>query len=205
MRIAVLVFGRLNRCAEHYENIMESLGDNEIDFFVSSDNPSESLLNDFNRLYKPKSCNINPINYDYDLSKYPGRRYETRIDIMTRHFINKNRVLDLLEEYIDKNKAEYDCVLSLRVDCVFKDVFLFDSIKDNTIYIPYGFDWVENGINDQLAYGNIEVMIKYNSINPLELLEMGLSIPHPETLNCANIQFHNLLVERPYIEYYIER
>ena len=205
MRIAVLVFGRLNRCTDHYENIMESLGDNELDFFVSSDNPDESLLKDFIQLYKPKSFNHSSITYNYDLSKYPGRRYETRIDIMTRHFINKNRVLALLEEYIEKTHVEYDCVLSLRVDCVFKNGIMFDSIEDNTIYIPNGFDWVENGINDQLAYGNLEVMRKYNSINPVQLLEKGLSIPHPETLNCANIKFHKLQVERPYLEYFIER
>jgi hypothetical protein len=205
MRIAVLVFGRLNRCAEHYENIMESLGDNDIDFFVSSDNAPENILEDFIYFYNPKLYNNKPISYNYDLSKYPGRRYETRIDIMTRHFINKNRVLGLLEEYIDKTKVKYDCVLSLRVDCVFKDYFFFDSIQENTVYIPYGFDWVENGINDQLAYGKIDVMRKYNSINPLELLEKGLSIPHPESLNCANINFHKLLVERPDIDYYLER
>jgi hypothetical protein len=205
MRIAVLVFGRLNRCTDHYENIMESLGDNEIEFFVSSDNPDESLLKDFIRLYKPKMYNHSPITYHYDLSKYPGRRYETRLDIMTRHFINKNRVLSLLEEYIETNGVEYDCVLSLRVDCVFKHGILFDSIEENTIYIPNGFDWVENGINDQIAYGNLEVMRKYNSINPVELLEKGLSIPHPETLNCANIKYHKLLIQRPEIEYFIER
>jgi hypothetical protein len=205
MRIAVLVFGRLNRCAEHYENIMESLGENEIDFFVSSDNPPESLLKDFIRLYKPKSCNNTAITYSYDLSKYHGRRAETNIDIMTRHFINKNRVFELFEEYLEKTRTEYDCVLSLRVDCVFKNKFLFDSFQDNTIYIPYGFDWVENGINDQLAYGKLDVMRKYNSINPVELLEKGLSIPHPETLNYANIKFHKLLVERPCLEYFIER
>jgi hypothetical protein len=88
---------------------------------------------------------------------------------------------------------------------VFKNSFLFDSFEDNTIYIPNGFDWVENGINDQIAYGKLEVMRKYNSINPVELLEKRLSIPHPETLNCANIKYHKLLIERPEIEYFIER
>jgi hypothetical protein len=205
MRIAVLVFGRLNRCVNHYENIIESLGVNEVDFFVSSDNCDESLLKDFIGLYKPKSYNNNPITYNYDLSRYKGRRYETCIDIMTRHFINKNRVLRLLDEYIEKTKVEYDCVLSLRVDCVFKHGIFFDSIEENTIYIPNGFDWVENGINDQIAYGTLEVMRKYNSIDPIILLEKKLSIPHPETLNCANIKFHKLLVKRPEIEYFIER
>lgn len=35
MHIAVLVYGRLNKCVEHHSNIMESLGkNNDIDFFV---------------------------------------------------------------------------------------------------------------------------------------------------------------------------
>ena len=108
MRIAVLVYGRLNKCAEHYKNIVESLGENnEIDFFMSSDNAPQ--LNDFIRLYKPISYNNDPIHYDYDLGKYPGKREETNIHKMTCHFVNKNRVLMLLEEYVHKNNIQYDC------------------------------------------------------------------------------------------------
>lgn len=34
MRIAVLFYGRLNKCVEHYSNIIESIGkENHIDFF----------------------------------------------------------------------------------------------------------------------------------------------------------------------------
>ena len=120
MRIAVLVYGRLNKCVEHYENIVESIGKyNDIDFFVSSDNSSESLFNDFIDLYKPKLYNNSNIQYEYDLGKYPGKRGETNIHNMTCHFINKNRVFLLLEEYKNKYNIHYDCVLSLRIDIVF--------------------------------------------------------------------------------------
>ena len=34
MRIGVLVFGRLNKCVEHYDNIINSIGkEHTIDFF----------------------------------------------------------------------------------------------------------------------------------------------------------------------------
>jgi hypothetical protein len=205
MHISVLVYGRLNNCVKHYDNIMESLGKyNDIDFFLSSDNSNELLLNDFITLYKPKLYNNNPIHYDYDLGKYPIR-YETNINNMTRHFINKNRVLHLFDEYINKNNIQYDCVVSLRIDCIFKNIFNFDNLENNTIYIPSGFDYVENGINDQVAYGKVDVMKKYNSINPIDLLEKNLSISHPESLNYANILFHKLNIKRPNIEYYLDR
>jgi hypothetical protein len=206
MRIAVIVFGRLNKCVEHYNNIIESLGENNnIDFFASSDNSSESLLSDFVNLYKPVMYNNSPINYDFDLGKYPGKRVETNIHNMTCHFINKNRVLLLLEEYINVNNIQYDCVVSLRIDCLFQNKFDFNFLEDNTIYIPSGFDYLENAINDQIAYGKIDVMKKYNSLNAFDLLEKNLSIPHPESLNYANLKFYKLNIVRPCINYYLDR
>ena len=206
MHIAVLVYGRLNKCVEHYNNIVESLGkNNDIDFFISSDNSSESQLSDFVRLYKPILYNNSPINYKCDLGKYPGKRTETNIHNMTCHFINKNRVLNLLEEHINKNNIQYDCVVSLRIDCVFRNKFDFVSLDNNTIYIPSGYDYVDKGINDQIAYGKIDVMKKYNSINGVNLLEQNCYIPHPESLTYANIHFHKLNIKRPDISYYLDK
>ena len=151
-------------------------------------------MNDFIHFYKPKLYNNSIIKYEYDLGKYPGAYSITNIHNMTCHFINKNRVFDLLEEYINNENIQYDCIISLRVDCIIKNNFEFDNLKDNTIYIPYGYDYLNNAINDQIAYGKVEVMKKHNSINPLDLLEKNLSIPHPESLNYANINFHNLQI-----------
>ena len=205
MRIAILVYGRLNKCVEHYDNTIETVGKhNDIDFFLSSDNSPESLLNDFTRLYKPILYTNNPIKYDYDLSKYPGGHPATNIHNMTCHFINKNRVFLLLEEYINKTSIHYDVVISLRIDLVFQNSFDFNNLLDNTIYIPAGNDWLD-GINDQLAYGKIDVMKKYNSINPVNLLEQKLTVPHPESLNLANINFHKLEIKRVNLNHIIDR
>ena len=207
MRIAVLVYGRLHNCAKHYDNILQSIGKhNTIDFFLSSDNSSKSLLNDFIRLYKPILYDNSPIYYNSDeLNKYPDINPATHIDNMCRHFINKNRVGVLLKEYIDKENIQYDCVFSLRVDCLFEDTFVFDNLEENTIYIPAGYDYLNNAINDQIAYGKVDVMKKYNSINFIDLLDKKLSIVHPETLNAANIYFNNLLIERVTIRYRIDK
>ena len=206
MHIAVLVYGRLNKCVEHYDNIIESIGKhNEIDFFLSSDNSSESLLSDFIHLYKPILYNNEPVHYDYDLGKYPGKRYETNIHNMTCHFINKNRVFLLLEEHTNKNNIHYDCAISLRVDCVIKNNFTLNNLEDNTIYIPFGYDWIENAVNDQIAYGKVDVMKKYNYIDPVDLLERNLSIPHPETLTYANIIFYKLQIERVNMKYNLDK
>jgi hypothetical protein len=200
MRIAVLIYGRLDRYAEHYDNIVESIGtQHTLDFFLSSDNAPEEVLNDFIRLYAPIDYTNSPIHYDYDLSKYPKQPRNGKIHNMACHFINKNRVFALVETYIRTHDIHYDCVMSLRIDCVFQSRFVFTTVEDNTIYIPRGNDY--NGINDQLAYGKVDVMKKYNSIDPVYLLDNNLSIPHPETLTRANIRLHNLAVKRPLIHY----
>ena len=204
MHIAVLIYGRLNKCIEHYNNVIESIGkNNEIDFFLSSDNSPELLLNNFIDLYKPKLYNNNPVIYNYDLSIYPNKPPETNIHNMTCHFINKNRVFLLLEQYINQCNIHYDCVVSLRIDCLFQNNFVFNNLVDNTIYILLNYDY--SGINDQVAYGKVDVMKKYNSINALDLLNKSLSKPHPESLTIANIKFYNLKIERVDIKYYLDK
>lgn len=203
MRLAVLVYGRLNNCVKHHKNILESIGsEHSVDFFVSSFSP-EPLLNDFIKLYKPISYINDEIKYTCNLGKYKGRRDETNIHNMTCHFMNKERVFKLFKDHNDFN---YDAILSLRVDIVFLKPILFNDIKSNTIYIPNGCDWA-GGLNDQLAYGDIEAMEKYMNIFKyiFDILDNGKSIPHPENLTLANIKLHNLQLMRFDLPYNIER
>lgn len=208
MRIAVLVYGRLNKCAEHYNNIVEKLGNHDFDYFVSSDNSSEPLLNDFIRLYKPISYNNDPIYHNCDLTKYPNKRIEITeivLDKLVRHYINKSRVFSLLETHVLNTSIQYDIVVSLRIDCIFINNFVFNRLDDNTIYIPLNYDY--GGINDQIAYGKIDVMKKYNSIfsNLLFFLDNNISEPHSECLHYTNITFYNLIIQRLNIYYYLDR
>ena len=208
MRIAVLIYGRLNRCTDHYNNILDTIGrGNDIDFFLSSDNSHPWQLNDFINLYKPvKYCN-DIVQYNCDFSIYPTNRPETRIHNMTCHFINKERVFLLLKQHIEKENINYDVVISLRVDLVFYNNFDFTNLEPDTIYIPEGYDYGETCTNDQVAYGTLPVMEKYNMIfsNIIHLLSSKLSVPHPESLTFANINFHNLKTKRVNIPYHIER
>jgi hypothetical protein len=206
MKIAVLVYGRLNKCVEHYNNIIHSIGNhNNIDFFLSSDNSSESLLNDFIHLYKPILYTNAPIHYDYDLSRYPGKKSETNIHNMTCHFINKNRVFSLLEKHVKGNGVCYDVIISLRIDLKFYNCFDFNNLLDNTVYIPLERDYFDNAMNDQVAYGKFDVIKKYNCINVIHLLENKLTIPHPESLNFANIHFNKLQVKRVNLKYDLDK
>jgi len=216
MNIAVLIYGRLNFCVENYESIINSIGTkNNIDFFLSSDNSSEILLNNFINLYKPVNYINDKIIPDIDLSKYPiPANYYTEpqqeVEKMICHFINKGRVFLLLEKHIQKENIHYDVIISLRIDLHFHNNFDFSNIEDNTIYIPAGDDFQithHEAINDRIAYGNFFVMQKYSSIysNLINILETTNCYIHPETLTSQNIKFNNLNVKRVNLHSHIVR
>jgi hypothetical protein len=206
MRIGIIVYGRLNKCVEHYNNIIEHIGTHHrVDFFLSSDNSSQSLLNDFIRLYNPVLYNNDQIIPNCDLKIYPGARPETNLHNMVCHFTNKKRGFSLLEEYMTKQCCYYDVVVCLRVDVLFQNSFNFDEILDNTIYIPEGRDYISRAINDQISYGKLEVMKKYCSIDAVDLLERNLSVPHPESLNFANLHFNKLSIKRVDLKYILDK
>lgn len=208
MKIAVLVYGRLESCQKLCGNIIEAIGGNEheLDFFMSSDNSPQEHLDWFLELYKPVLWTNAAIKYNCDFSKYSGKRAETNFHNMTCHFINKNRVIGLLETHLKQTDIKYDCVVSIRVDLFFRGKLNYDGIEENTVYIPKTGDWV-GGINDQLAYGTFQTMRKYMDIfnTSIKLLEKQVVIPHPENLNRANIEYYKLNVSRFEIEYYILR
>lgn len=208
MHIACLIYGRLNKCREHYDNIINTIGrEHTIDFFASSDNSPQWQIDDFIQLYNPISFINEPIQYTCDLGKYEGKKPETNIHNMTCHFINKHRVFSLLEKHIEKENTQYDVVISLRVDVVCYNAFpLLCNIQENTIYIPTAWDWA-GGINDLLAFGKFDVMKKYNNIflNVIDLLERKITIPHPENLNRANLELHKINIQRFHLSYQIIR
>jgi hypothetical protein len=207
MRIAVLVFGRLGKGVDSYNNILENLGkDNILDFFAASDNSPQIQLDNFIELYKPILYNNDPVQYTCNLDKYPNKPGETILHNVICQFINKGRVFSLLEEHIKKENIKYDVVVSLRLDVIYHNKFDYGDLADNTIYIPHGNDHYI-GINDQVAWGVIEVMQKYNSIfsNIIYLIEQGLSIPHPESLTLANLLYYNINIQRVNLSHIIVR
>ena len=200
--VAVLIYGRLNKC---YKDIIKSFGNHKVDYFISSDNSTTTDLNKCIKLYNPASYINDSITYTYKFNKYPNKRKETNLDTMTRHFINKQRVFNLLEEYIKTTGAQYDIVLSIRADLKINNNFNFNRINSNTIYIPRGNDFINHAINDQVAYGSFEVMKKYMNVinNCDDILKRRKSIPHPESLTLANLELNNIKIVRFRLDYYI--
>jgi hypothetical protein len=166
----------------------------QYDIFYSCDNEPAELIDNLVQLYKPIAVNNKPVVYDIDLSKYPNiYNFYVQIGNMTRHFVNKKRVFHLFEEHVEKTNTKYDLVISARFDLCMNNINLIIPEK-NTLYVPSNKN--HYGINDQLAMGNSDTMKKYMNIYDtcVYLLENNLSVPHPESLNKANIMFHGINV-----------
>lgn len=206
MHFAVLIYGRLNKCIENYQNITESIGiEHTLDFFLSSDDSPDNLLQEFIKLYKPISYINDKIVHDYNFENYPTQ-LQANSENMTRHFINKTRVFRLFEQYVTNNSVKYDASIALRVDLVFHNKFTFPiHVEENTIYIPSNNDW--SGLNDRVAYGNIDVMCKYMNIidNVYYLLNIKKCNRHPECLTFANMKYHRIDICRFDNDNHIER
>ena len=97
MKIAVLIYGRLNKSDERYCDIMNSLNNySDIDFFCSSDNSDDDTLKYFINKYKPISYINDKINIDDFFEFFSNFPMIDQIPIenMIPHFINKKRVID---------------------------------------------------------------------------------------------------------------
>lgn len=207
--IAILFYGRINKCRENYENIKKYLIDNnlknnKIDIYLSCDNGSTYDLIDFIRLYNPINyCNESKI---YDLSlynKYSSKNRAVVVTNMIPHFINLQKVFKLLE----LSNIKYDLIVSTRLDIIYsEEVNLNKFIYNNScIIIPNTQDH-GGGINDQIAIGYFHIMKIYMNIyeNLIDHLKNGV-IKHPENLIMAQIIFNNIKIHRFNLSYEITR
>jgi hypothetical protein len=211
MKIAILFYGRLNKFREHKDNILNAVGnDNDIDIFLSCSNEPDNIVAEFIDLYKP----VDVLNQSIILPITLLQAIENKnrkngiINNIILHFMNKSNVFKLLLNYINKTGIKYDIVISLRLDLLLDDKFNFSNFinNNNFIYIPEGNDW-EGGINDQIAYGNIEAMKKYMFIfnNMIYLLNNKNNVIHPERLTRENIYHNNLNMIRFNLKYTIDK
>ena len=222
MKIALLFYGRLNKFKEHKDNLLNAIGThNDIDIFLSCSNEPDNIVSEFIELYKPKailnetvilSSNIIINLEDKYISKFKyisklGKNPKGYTNNMILHFMNKLNVIKLLLNYICTTNNKYDIVISLRLELLLFNNFNFDNYinNDEYIYIPNCYDF--DGVNDQIAYGNLEAMKKYMSIfnNMIYILNIRNNLLHPETLIKENIELNNLKIIRFNLNYILDK
>ena len=105
-------------------------------------------------------------------------------------------------EMVKDSNVDYNLILRLRSDILFSEDLILQLPKENTIYSPIKSSW-DQSMNDQIIYGNKEVMsIYYNLYNKLPEIWMGwVSHATPEALLFHHMKKNNISMESQNINY----
>jgi hypothetical protein len=112
-------------------------------------------------------------------------------------YYHNMRGFELINRYTEKYNTKFDRVVKYRTD--------IDNTTNNTInlllcdretvYVPEGCDF--GGINDQIAYGDMETMCKYSQCakNITKMCESGI-VYHPEMLLKKHLEIERVNISR---------
>lgn len=187
MKIAILLSGRIYNNLEQYQNILDSLvQNNDVDFFISyPKNTNKSIVKWVSNTYKPKVLFENPEDY-YDVKNY-NKPPETNSHNVMCMYLSRANLCRQFVNYINQTDENYECVISTRMDLFYKIPMNYNDIltyisDEKSIIIPENGDY-RNGINDQFSIGNTSSIQTYMNVyyNIKYFLESGVLL-HPETL-----------------------
>lgn len=166
-RLAIFFSGRIKAYEKNINfknNIINFCKENNVivDFYCSVnlseiDDYHKQFIETFNIL--PNRYHFEKFSYPENLINIPSYSWPIRYNF-TSMFYNTKKCLEM----ISASGIKYDIVMKYRTEvqneCFSK--FFFKNPKNNSIYIPRDYGYL--GYNDQLAFGNLESMIKYSNI-----------------------------------------
>jgi hypothetical protein len=209
MKIAVYFSGRITAYDHTIEHILKMKKENNITFFCSLNLDKITMFEqkffDLLEITEQQYC-IQPTpslpNWVKECLPYTNRGCRPN-NVYSQIFHNQ-QCWNLIQKFQEKNNMLFDVVCKYRADIVCSEPFSFVPVEENTIYIPEGFDY--EALNDQIAYGNIDVMKVYSTL--FERFEHICSkrqcIYHPETLVKFNIESNNISVQRFHFTYTLD-
>ena len=206
--LAILIIGRIKGYTFVEKKLAKLQRNYRATLFCSLNKKNRSdYINRFCNLYdiKDDQLHLEPISPPEYLSKYHVP-VQMRIDHAYSCWYHKQKCFELMENYQNKYNIKFDCILYYRADIDEFEELRFDPLEENTIYISeekYPHIRDTYGINDQIAYGNFEVMKKYcgivNSIK--DICDQEGILYHPELLLKKYIEREKLVVKRTTYDY----
>lgn len=209
MKIAVYFSGRITAYEHVIEHMLRMKEKNDITFFCSLN--LESMTE-----YEQKFLDVLGITeQQYCIQPTPALPawvkeclpYSDKVCIpenVYSHFFHNQQCWNFIQRFQEKEKIQFDLICKYRADIVCCDPFDFASPKLQTVYIPEGND--HTGLNDQIAYGSLEVMKIYSTLFERleEICSTRQSIFHPETLVEFNMKANNIYVQRFPFQYTLD-
>lgn len=205
MKIAIFFSGRVKGYEHTFSHLKSIIDKHNPIFFVSLNQESEDeYIKTFCEKFNIKTDQIN-----YEKTNLPDSLKDINADCNKLNtysmFYHSYKAFCLIEKYQTTHNIHFDTVVKYRAEINSSNILNFNEIEKNTLYIPKGNDY--GGINDQIAYGNFDIMKKYCELgngNVEKLILEEKTRYHPETLLCHHIKLSKISTTRPNFSYSLE-
>jgi hypothetical protein len=207
MQIALFFSGKVvNITKEHLSDIKKRY--NPVCFASINVDVPTSDINEFLTFMNisPDCVCFEQVQVPDDIKNHRKASKDVNVNNVYGMFYHNKQCIELIKAYQERTNTRFNCIIKYRSDINNSSEFLLEEpIKENTVYIPKGSDWI-GGINDQIAYGSFDTMMKYtNVIDCIKTyISQGINI-HPEILLAWHIKMCFLSINRFNFVYKITR
>lgn len=205
MKIAIFFSGRIKGYEHTFPHLKSIIDKYNPVFFTSLNQESE---NEYTKTFCEKfNIKTDQINYEKTILPDSLKDVNSGSHVLNTYsmFYHNYKAFCLIEKYQTSHNIHFDVVVKYRAEINSSDVLKFNETENDKLYIPNGLDY--GGTNDQIAYGNFDVMKKYCELGNGNVEKLHLEKKtryHPETLLCHHIKSSNLSLIRPTFSYQLD-
>lgn len=205
MKIAIFFSGRIKGYEYTFPHLKSIIDKYNPVFFTSLNQESE---NEYTKTFCEKfNIKTDQINYEKTILPDSLKDVNSGSHVLNTYsmFYHNYKAFCLIEKYQTSHNIHFDVVVKYRAEINSSNVLKFNETENDKLYIPNGLDY--GGTNDQIAYGNFDVMKKYCELGNgnVETLHLEKKTRyHPETLLYYHIKSSNLSLIRPTFSYKLD-
>lgn len=203
MKIAIFFSGRVKGYEHTFSHLTSIIDTYNPIFFTSLNQESED---DYIKTFCEKfNIKTNQINYEKTILPDCFNDVNSGSHVLNTYsmFYHNYKAFCLIEQYQTIHNIKFDVIVKYRAEIQSSDILKFNEIEDNKLYVPRGNDY--GGINDQIAYGNFDIMKQYCELGNGNVEKLHLEKKtryHPETLLHHHLK--PLTIVRPNFSYHLD-
>jgi hypothetical protein len=170
---------------------------------IPNDNIDIGSKNEILKKLNPENFEFEPFSQLENFFESEGKKYrDSNQPPFCKNILSMYYKINRCGEMVKDSNVDYDLILRLRSDILFSEDLILQLPKENTIYSPIKSSW-DQSMNDQIIYGNKEVMsIYHNLYNKLPEIWMGwVSHATPEALLFNHMEKNNITMVSQNINY----
>lgn len=205
MKIAIFFSGRIKAYEHTFPHLKSIIDKYNPTFFTSLNQDSED---EYTKTFCEKfNIKHDQINYEKTILPDSLKNIDSGSNILNTYsmFYHNYKAFCLIQKYQTTHNIHFDVVVKYRAEITSSKILNFDQIDNDKLYIPKGYNY--GGINDQIAYGNFDIMKKYCELGNGNVEKLHLEKKtryHPETLLDHHLKLSKLIIVRPDFSYNLD-